>query len=146
MSAATSTPAPRPIYVWWLVLCLVGLDYFSTLAYLPSIALAEAGNLAPIARLGVVILTLFAALPVYRSVVRQSPHGKGGTGLLERSVSGWKGKLLILVVLGFIGTDFVITRTLSLSDAATHLVNNPVWREHVTWARENPQAVRTFLP
>src|SRR5581483_11999242 len=48
-------------YPWLLVLSLVGLDYFSTLAYLPSIAVAAAGALAPIAALGVSLVTLVAA-------------------------------------------------------------------------------------
>src|SRR5260370_35653422 len=106
-------PATHPVwnYAWWLVLCVVGLDYFSTLAYLPSIAVEAAGNaagpaLAPLVIVGVVLVTLFAAVPVYLYVVGRSPHGEGGTGLLERLVHGWGGKLLILVLLGFIGPAF----------------------------------------
>src|SRR5258707_11067464 len=81
------TPSP-----WWLVLCLIGLDYFSTLAYLPSLAVEAAGPLAPLAALVVVVVTLLAALPVYLYVVGRSPHGRGGTGVIERLVPGWPGK------------------------------------------------------
>ena len=89
-------------YAWWLVLCLVGLDYFSTLAYLPSIAIEAGSSLAPLAALAVVAVTLLLALPVYAYVVGRSPQGEGATGLLERHVHGWLGKVLILVLLGFV--------------------------------------------
>src|SRR3954469_19321080 len=112
--ARLSSAKVVPPSAWWLVLCLVGLDYFSTLAYLPSIAVAAAGPLAPIAALGVVAVTLLAALPVYFYVVGRSPHGEGATGLLEKHVHGWPGKFLVLILLGFVATDFVITRTLSV--------------------------------
>src|SRR5271166_4231543 len=118
------TPLPARCCVWWLVLGLVGLDYFSSLAYLPSMAVEAAGKLAPLAALAVVVATLFGALPVYLYVVGRSPNGTGATGLLERLVHGWHGKLLVLIVLGFVATDFVITRSLSLADAAVHLIHN----------------------
>ena len=47
MSEPVAPRAPQT-FAWWLVLCLVGLDYFSTLAYLPSIAVEAAGPLAPL--------------------------------------------------------------------------------------------------
>jgi hypothetical protein len=141
--------SPRPVwcYAWWLVLCVVGLDYFSTLSYLPSIAVEAAANaggamLAPLVVGGVVLVTLCAALPVYLYVVGRSPHGKGATGLLESLVHGWFGKLLILVLLGFIGTDFVITRTLSVADASAHLLRDPV----LQWWAENSESVRAACP
>src|SRR5919197_1317625 len=112
-------------YAWWLILCLVGLDYFSTLAYLPSIAIEPGSSLAPLAALGVAAVTLLLALPVYAYVVGRSPHGEGATGLLERHVHGWLGKVLILVLLGFVATDYVITRSLSVADATRHLLDNP---------------------
>src|SRR5947209_5736257 len=87
------TPVSSP---WWLVLGLVGLDYFSTLAYLPSLAVEAAGPLAPLAALGVVLVTLLVAVPVYAYVVGRSPPGQGATGLLERTVCGWRGKVLVL--------------------------------------------------
>jgi hypothetical protein len=145
-----SEHAPRApharTYAWWLVLCLVGLDYFSTLAYLPSVAVFEVRALAPVAGFAVVAITLLAALPVYAYVVGRSPHGRGATGLLESRLHGWRGKLLILVVLGFLATDFVITRTLSVADASTHLRANPLWREHSGWVTQHREQVRAWFP
>ena len=40
-------------------------------------------------------------------------------------MSGWKGNALVLVLLGFAMTDFVITMTLSAADAAKHAIENP---------------------
>jgi hypothetical protein len=141
-----ASTSKAPTYAWWLVLGLVGLDYFSTLAYLPSIAVQADRNLAPPAALGVVLVTLLAALPVYLYVIGRSPHGRGATGLLERLVSGWHGKVFLLVLLGFVGTDFVITRTLSLADAAKHVTHNPYWQQHVQWVSQNKETVRSWLP
>ncbi|HWC90378.1 MAG TPA: hypothetical protein VG433_12005, partial [Pirellulales bacterium] len=116
---------PQRTSPWPLVLCLVGLDYFSTLAYLPSIAVEAAGPLAPLASLLVLAVTFFLALPVYYYVVGRSPHGHGATALVEQSYPGWRGKILVLTLLGFAAADFVITRSLSVADAATHLIHNP---------------------
>jgi hypothetical protein len=143
--------APRPTFPWWVILCLVGLDYFSTLAYLPSIAVSQMMRfsipaLAPIAAVGVVLVTLLAALPVYWYVVGRSPHGKGGIGLLEQRAHGWRGKVLILVLLGFVATDYVMTRSLSVSDAATHLLGNPIYQERAEWVQNNREMVRGWLP
>ena len=110
---------------WPLVLCLVGVDYFSTLAYLPSIAAEAAGPWAPIAAGGVVLVTFLLALPVYWYVVGRATDGRGATGMLEDSTPGWRGKLIVLTMLGFAAADFVITRSLSLADAAIHLIHNP---------------------
>jgi hypothetical protein len=114
---------------WGLVLGLVGLDYFSTLAYLPSIIIEAAGPLAPLAALFMVLVTLVVVLPVYAYVVGRSPEGQGATGLLERTLPGWGGKLVVLVLMGFIAADFVLTRSLSVADASTHVLANPHWQE-----------------
>jgi hypothetical protein len=132
---------------WPWVLCVIGLDYLSTLAYQPSVAFGAAGRLAPLVTILVAGVTIFLALPIYLYIAGRSPHGGGSTSLLERCIPGWHGKLLLLILLAFGAVDLVFTRTFSAATAAEHITRSPapIWQQTLDDATRGGEHFRQQL-
>lgn len=151
LAVPAPTPPPKVLAfqaAWPAIMCVVGLDYLSTLGYVPSIAYDAAGPLAPLTMAGLGVITVLGALPVYLYLAGRSPNGQGALALLERLIPGWHGKLLILVLLGFAATDLIFTRTFSAADAAVHALHCPEasWQEALDHLSNHWEQGRPGMP
>ena len=112
-------------HAWWKVMCLTGVDYFSTLAYLPGDRRAgrrgavAAGDAAD---RGADAAGDAADVPAGG---QGEPARAGSVAMLEDLLPFWRGKLFVLVLLGFVATSWIITITLSAADASVHILENP---------------------
>jgi hypothetical protein len=111
---------------WWKVVCLTDVDYFSTLGYIPGIAALAVGALAHSHPAHRGAHPLCDGADVQARRLGEPAWARAPTAMLERLLSFWPGKLMVLALLGFIATDFMITITLSASDAAVHFAENPL--------------------
>ena len=110
-------------HAWWKVMCLTGVDYFSTLSYLPSIAILAAGAVSggDLVDCRADVVRDAADVPAGG---REGPMGRARWPCW-RTCWSWLGKFLVLVLLGFVATSWIITITLSAADATVHILENP---------------------
>src|SRR5580704_7301863 len=91
---SSEPPSKRSTYqsAWPWIMCVVGLDYVSTLGYVPSIAFDVSGRLAPLAMVGVVIVILvllgFAATDLI--FTRTFSAADAAEHVLHTPAAGWQ--------------------------------------------------------